>query len=185
MCNYALFEAIHKIGGEPIIVDTSKRAARALALSQIEGIDLRFIHLIRDARGVASSSSKTGRAIRRAYWESAVRWNLINIGSRYVHRKIGNEKAIRVRYEDFISEPSQFLKGIGNLINVDMTPIAELTANKGEMSVDHLGVGNALRLGSEVRLRTDIRWPQMMPPVAQRRVWRMTSILMRRYGYER
>lgn len=183
--NYALFEAIHKVGGESIIIDTSKRAARALALSKIEGIDLRFVHLLRDARGVAFSSFKTGRAIRRSYWEAAARWNLINLGSWYVQKSLGSERAICIRYEDFISGPSQTLREIGTLVDVDMTAIAELMANEEKMSIGHLGVGNALRLGNGIRLRTDIQWPEVMPKGAQDRVWKMTSILMRYCGYER
>src|SRR3712207_8630396 len=47
------------VSGKPVIVDSSKSPARALALGMVPGIDLYVVHLVRDGRGVATSLRKT------------------------------------------------------------------------------------------------------------------------------
>jgi len=184
-CDYtfALFQAIQKVGASSIVVDTSKRVARALALSMVEGIDLRLIHLVRDARGVAHSSANPTRG-SRPYWISAIRWNLINVGIEQIRRLIDSEETMLVRYEDFVSKPMKTLNEIGNFVDADLTAVGHAIINGETLSVGHLGIGNRLRLKGGIKLHSSIEWPQKMLKVDQHKVWRLTGSIMRHYGYE-
>src|SRR5690554_3151258 len=54
-----LFEAIQKVTGKNIIVDSSKSPQRIAILSKI--VDLKVIHLCRNAKGVLNSAKKSSK----------------------------------------------------------------------------------------------------------------------------
>ena len=187
-CNHtwALYEAIQQVSGKSVIVDTSKRVSRALALSLMKGIDLRLIHLVRDARGVAYSSAQPKRAAQRAWWKTAARWRAINGTYRVAGSIIGEDKTILVRYEDFIAKPEQVINKIGRFIDIDLSSLAEVLSHGGALASGHIGIGNGFLQGEqEIVLRRTIGWPEKMPLDEQRNVWRVTAGSMRHYGYEK
>ena len=53
-----LYRAVLDESGASVAVDASKGAAQALAIAQGDQLDLRLLHLVRDARGVAFSWAK-------------------------------------------------------------------------------------------------------------------------------
>ena len=53
-----LYAAIVAQSGARVVVDASKGASFAMAVSRAAAVDLRMIHLVRDARGVAFSWAK-------------------------------------------------------------------------------------------------------------------------------
>ena len=181
----SLYKAIKKVSGKPVIVDTSKRVSRALALSMMDGVDLRLIHLIRDARGVAYSSANPKRARQRAWWKTAARWRTINGLFRIARPIIGEDKTLQVRYEDFIDSPDRTLDEIGCFIDVDLTSIAETLSSGRTLASGHIGIGNGFLQGEkEIVLQRTISWPMKMSIDDQRNVWRVTAGSMRYYGYE-
>ena len=180
----ALFSAIQQVSGKDIIIDTSKRFSRALALSMVPDIDLRIIHLVRDARGVAYSWSKPTRPRRRSWLDASIRWNVTNAAFEIVKRNIESDRWIRLRYEDLIRETFETLKRIGEFAEVDLNDLATSLSNGKVLSTNHVGVGNGfLRRVKQVTLSPSIDWPDRIPVGDQRRVWRITWPLMRRYGY--
>jgi len=181
----ALYEAIQQVSGKPIIVDTSKRVSRAVALSLIDGIDLRLIHLVRDARAVAYSSAKTKRAQQKSWWKSAARWRAINESFHIASRVVGKDKKILIRYEDFIEKPDQTLAKIGHFIGVNLTSISKVLSSGGALAPGHIGIGNGFLQGEkEIILRPSENWPEKMSIQEQRKVWKITVGRMRLYGYE-
>jgi hypothetical protein len=83
-----LYEAIEKVSGKEVIVDSSKNPVRAFALTQIKDIDLRLVHLVRDVRGVVCSVMKPHRkdpskGVQKdlepiPLWRAALMWRVIN-----------------------------------------------------------------------------------------------------------
>ena len=59
----SLLRAIRDVAGVPVVVDSSKQISTALMYRQIDDVDLRIAHLIRDARGVAYSWTKTKKKV--------------------------------------------------------------------------------------------------------------------------
>jgi hypothetical protein len=58
---YALYDSIRLCSGRRIVVDSSKSAKRALALGRVPGLQMRFVHLVRDPRAVVWSMVKRER----------------------------------------------------------------------------------------------------------------------------
>jgi hypothetical protein len=181
--SYALFSAIQEISGKSIIVDTSKRASRALALSMVDGIDLRLIHLVRDARGVAYSLSKPVRPKQRTWWYASSRWLFVNTALDIIRTRIDDKKARLVRYEDFISTPLKILEEIGDTINVDLSSVAKAISRDQPLASGHMVGNDSVRLRNDLKLRSRTTWPQKMPEQKQKKIWWLTGRKMRRYGY--
>ena len=115
-----LFEAILSQSGKKTIVDSSKLPGRAMALALVPEIDLRVIHVVRDGRGVAWSLAKAyqrevksglQREIKpKSVSRTALRWTMVNLETEYLFRKLGPEKVMRLRYEDFVSNPADVMQ---------------------------------------------------------------------------
>jgi hypothetical protein len=54
-----LYAAVREVSGCSVIVDTTKDPSYAFLLRRVPGLRLRYIHLVRDSRGVAYSWSKS------------------------------------------------------------------------------------------------------------------------------
>lgn len=191
----ALFEAIREVSGKPIIVESSKRAARAWALMQIPEIDLRMIHLVRDCRGVAWSlqkkfaeDPKRGLAslnqTHRA-WRAACVWLSGNLQTAWVLRRAPAGRWTRIRYEDYVQRSDDALTAIGQLAGVDMSGLREALAAGTEMEVGHTAAGNRVRMNGRVRMRLDRDWVERLSASDQNTCWYLAGWLLRRYGYTR
>jgi len=191
----ALFEGIKIASGKSIIVDSSKRASRALLLSQIPEVDLHVIHLVRDVRGVVWSKKKSFPINERAGLskgevpQSSVRsslaWNLVNVVDEWTRRRLFAPKSIRVRYEDCVAHPKETLPQIGRLIDVDLSELAEAIVAGEQMEIGHTISGNYMRMAGPARVRPDTAWIEKLPSWDRRVCWMLSGWLMRRYGYRR
>ena len=201
------FESIRAVSGKPIIVESSKSPARALALGVIPGIDLYVIHLVRDGRGVITSHRKSfekdlqagimwdhkGRPMwktivrrRVLYLMSVVRWTVQNLASEWVCTQLGPKRTMRLRYEDFVADPKTALERIGSLIELDLTNIAEAASSGKPMQAGHNIGGNRTKKTGTITLRPDAaEWKIALSPTEQRLSWMLIGWLMRRYGYKR
>ncbi|ABR63371.1 sulfotransferase [Sinorhizobium medicae] len=188
-----LLEAMHAHSGRQTIVDSSKLPGRAMAMAQIPGIDMRVIHLVRDGRGVAWSllkgyerDAKSGlqKEIRpKSVFRTAVRWSMVNLAVEYLSRKLGPEKVMRVRYEDFASDPVAVMQKIGTFLELDLGPVGA-SLQKGEvMATGHQVAGNRLRMNASIALNKDEAWRTRMPARQQISFQRLGGWMLRRYGY--
>jgi hypothetical protein len=190
-----LFRAIQKVSGKSIVLDPSKNPARGFALSLMPELELKFIHWIRDARGVAFSLEKEfekneGLGIDRHYkaqsvWRSALFWNIINLQAQWVIAQGYQDKHITVRYEDFLSNPSQVLERIGKLIQRDLSQLSRKVDEGEIIPLEHNIAGNRLRMQKKVRLQPDLQWIDNLPLKKQQLSWLLTGWLASKYGYRR
>ncbi len=188
-----LLAAIRDTSGKTWVVDSSKRALRARTLAMIPGIDLRVIHLVRDCRGVAWSRKKRFKKDEQAgvtrndrgktVWRAALIWNVSNVQSGWLRRQLPEAHSIRVRYEDFVSDPVAEMARIGALIDVDFRELAELVAAEGELSIGHTIAGNRMRMSGRVRLRPDTEWMGKLSAWDRCTCWAISGWLLRSYGY--
>lgn len=191
----ALFEAIREVSGKAVIVESSKRAARAWALTQIPQIDLRVIHLVRDCRGVAWSlqkkfaeDPKRGLAslnqTHRA-WRAACVWMSGNLQAAWIRRQLPAGHSLRLRYEDYVEHSDEALGALEQLTGLDMSGLREAVAAGAEMQIGHTAAGNRVRMNGPVRMRLDRDWMERLSASDQDTCWRLAGWLLRRYGYAR
>ena len=191
----ALFEAIQAVSGKSIIVDSSKSPVRAFALSQMSGIDLVLIHLVRDGRGVAYSLSREikkdlAKGVQnylapKPIWRTALFWIITNLQSEWMRRQVGVGHYVLVRYEDFVQKPREILLRIGVLARVNLSSLAD-TLDAGEaMVVRHTIAGNRVRMKSKIRIRLDETWKTKFTLKQSKLFWNIAGWLMQRYSYDK
>ena len=188
-----LFEAMLSQSGKRTIVDSSKLPGRAMALALVPEIDLRVIHVVRDGRGVAWSLAKA-YAARRKIGSAAgnqtevripdgLRWTMVNLGTEYLSRKLGPEKVMRLRYEDFVSNPADVMRKIGTFVELDFGETGERLQRGEAVRPGHQIAGNRLRMNASISLARDESWRSMMPLGQQAVFRRLGGWMLRRYGY--
>jgi hypothetical protein len=189
----ALFEAIRQTAGRPVLVDSSKLPARALALSRLDGLDLRIVHLVRDGRGVAWSlrrplpadpAAGVARPIPgKPVLRTALRWCFVNALAERVARRLGPLRVRRLRYEDFVRDPVSALGKIGELQGLDLGELGLRAASGESLPIGHAVAGNRLRMAGAVRLRLDEAWKEKLSRRDERLFRLVAGRYLRRYGY--
>jgi hypothetical protein len=190
----SILRAIQKVSGSSIIVDSSKGIERAYVLSLIPEIDLRVIQLVRDPRGVVWSHKKAfkkdlenglPRDIEsQPAWRAALYWCRMNTEADWLRHRLGPEKALRVRYEDFMLNTLPVLQTIGDFIGVDLTNIQRAIEDGQKLYFDHTIAGNRVRMKGKLELKFDQEWQQQLPARDRLATELLCSWLMFRYGYK-
>lgn len=189
----ALFEAITQVSGKSLIVDSSKSPTRAMALSMMNGIDLRLIHLVRDGRGIIWSLLKRAARVDQdsispyKKWKivlrAALAWTIVNSQAEILRKELGPEKSIFVRYEDFSNHPVEILNKIGALIGVELSPLGYKLENGKSMKIGHTIAGNRLRMKGSVKLEPDFEWKRNLLKEYENVFEILGGWLLHRYGY--
>ncbi|MCH9646987.1 MAG: sulfotransferase [Deltaproteobacteria bacterium] len=185
--------SVAEVSGQRVLVDSSKNPGRALALSRIDGIDLRLVHLVRDARGVAYSGAKAFTRDETQGLEQDIRsmaprrtatsWLLANLVSSLVTRAVPVENRLLLRYEDLMADPRQALQALGRVTGLNCEPWVEAVEQGRALEVGHTVSGNRVRMKGKLRLKPDLEWLTHLSAADERTVRRLCGPLMRRYGY--
>ncbi len=115
-----LCAAIVQASGRNVIVDSSHEPSQALVLARLPQIRLKVLHLVRDSRAVAFSSTRVKLAFegggertylpRKNAVTSALGWDWRNLwASRIAHLRRHSIAYARLRYEDLIRSPAEAL----------------------------------------------------------------------------
>lgn len=187
------FTSVAEVSGQRVLIDSSKNPGRALALSRIDGIDLRLVHLVRDARGVAYSCAKAfSRDVTQGLEQdirsvaprrTATAWLLANLVSSLVKRAVPAKNRLLLRYEDLMTHPRQALQALGKVTELDWEPWVEAVEQGRDLEVGHTVSGNRVRMKGKLRLKPDLDWVDHLSAADERAVRRLCGPLMRRYGY--
>jgi len=189
----ALFREIASASGKSVIVDSSKLPGRAEALARIPGLDVYVVHLVRDGRGVAWSLKKSYRRDVKAGLQrelrpkstvrTSLRWTLVNIAAESLARAVGPGRYLRVRYEDFSTDPADVLDRIGTFVGIDFGGVGARLEKGGRMSPRHQLAGSRLRMSPSIKVEKDETWSAQMPATSRRLFTVFSWIMLRRYGY--
>lgn len=188
-----LYEAILAVSGGRVVVDSSKHPSYAMVLWRVGGQDLRLVHLVRDARGVANSTRKVvvrpETAERR---EEMERLGTVTVGGRWLSHNTAFHLLARrgvpttfVRYEDFARFPALALAQIARLtapqLDID-AHLAALAAGTLPTPVVHSVAGNPIRLASgPVEVRLDEAWRRDLPRAERAKLATLTWPLRAAY----
>ena len=188
----ALLRAISVQSGRPVVVDSSKHIGRAMILwkARGRGIDLRFVHLVRDGRGFVWSKRRVldGQGLGLSPQEKnvadlSVWWVVSNLLSSVLFR-LHPGRYLRVRYEDLVAKPERTLEGLGRFLGLDLTDVIATVRDHRPVPVGHVVGGNRLRFARGLVLKPDTEWQQNLPQDDERTFWGIAGWLARRYGYE-
>jgi hypothetical protein len=163
-----------------VIVDASKNPATAYILSQIEGVEVYLVHLIRDPRGVVSSWAKPKDYLERHPAATVILWWVgYNLASEFLRRFV--KRYWLVRYEDFVRAPQEFLKEIAGEISPSVPDIDYMQGKHAFTEPQHAIAGNPDKFAQGVVKIEERKWS--LPWHVQTFVWVLTFPLLYRYHY--
>lgn len=189
----ALYLAAAAETGNGILVDSSKHASTAFALRHLRRVDVVFVHLVRDSRGVAYSWTKevarpevaTGQAMPRySPASSAAWWDAFNL--MLASLALTGSPVHRLRYEDLLGDPSDALRAILTPTGLPLERGWDgfLTAEGARLGPSHSVAGNPMRFRTgTIPLRRDDAWREHLPTRDRRVVTALTGPLLLAYGY--
>lgn len=189
----AVYRAAAKVSGSDIVVDSSKHASLAVALSNDPNIDLRVLHLVRDSVAVAYS------------WSKEVRYATTDQGSRDMPRfstrrasalwmsnnalvplaRLAGTPSYRMRYEDFVRAPTPAIQAMWDALDLPGSYDIDLSQPGGiELEPGHSIGGNRMRFATgPLVIRADEAWREKMPAKQRRIVKTLTFPLRSAFGY--
>jgi len=185
-----VYRSVAKVADCHTVVDSSKDIAYGRYLESMDGLGVRYCHLVRDSRGVAFSELKRsvrqdagGRIsymMRRPAARSAAMWMLSNtLWTRFVRRRGGS----RVRYEDLTADPERVLStlpGARERIASGAVP----AHGEVELAPSHSVSGNPMRFETgSVAFAPDVEWVDRLAGRDWATVTSITWPALLRYGY--
>jgi Sulfotransferase family len=188
-----VYEAAAEVSGAAVVVDSSKHSALAHVLRWADGVDLRVVHVVRDARGVAYSWTKTvarpesdgaDDMTRYSPGRSALLWNAHNAAFGLLARR--GVPVRRIRYEQLLADPRAALRELAAYADI---PVADadlrfLGDGHADLGVGHSAAGNPMRFTvGRLPLRRDDAWVRALPRAQRRLVGAVCGPLLRAYGY--
>jgi hypothetical protein len=187
-----LYAAIAAVSGARIVVDTSKDPNFALILQRMSAYDIRVVHLVRDSRAVAYSWTRLKRLPTPIDNEEFMgRFKPVNIAASWLACNaalgtlaISGRPYVKIKYEDFIGNPSHALRELGAFAGTSCPPAARLADNKVMLGDHHIFSGNPMRVATGwLEMRVDNEWETMMPTSQVSKVTAITWPQLASYGY--
>lgn len=189
-----IYQILTELSHRQIIVDISKKVGRGQALAQMGGLDLSFIHLVREGRGYLASSIKhMRRRQQRGSQEpplpilltrSILEWIVTN---RMAERMIATSglPSLRIRYEDLIADPSCQVDRVARALSLDLDAVQVSLKSSQPVSFGHMWGGNEIRLQGPMHLIADETWKQAISPLMDQIFWVVAGSTSGHYGYAR
>jgi hypothetical protein len=186
-----VFRAVHEVSGGKVIVDSSKYATDCLLLSQLPGVRIHAIHLVRDSRAVAYSWQRTKRR-PEIHWRqqdmsrfsplrSSFDWGAMNLAMETVRGRV--DRYDRLAYEDFACDPVEALRGV--FPDLDHGELEEAVSGGDGGAGVHTVSGNPLRFeGGPLSIHPDLEWIGKIRVRDRQVVTGLTWPLLLRYGYD-
>ena len=190
----ALYRGVVAASGARVVVDSTKHLSTAVLLQRQADVDLRVVHLVRDARGVAFSWTKQvaktwvagGGAQMDRYPPSrtAIRWLTYNLGF-HILGAMGTPR-IRLRYEDLVVRPAVECERLVALTDQPWPGSPFIEGSRLSLAEVHTIGGNPVRFeGSSIELALDEAWRHKLRPRDRALVTGVTLPLLAVYGYLR
>jgi len=189
------YQSVAKVSGKRIIVDSSKNPLRAYSLSDMDGVDTYFIHLVRDGRGVVYSLLKgfqkdPKKGLQKdlkpkPVYQTAVLWVIINTFAKLLNQGKTGEHYILLRYEDLSTSFDLEMNRLEEFLGLDYTGIINLIKGDKELEIGHLIAGNRLRMSKTVSLKPDFSWKNKLPEREKTIFWLIAGFMARGFNYRR
>jgi hypothetical protein len=189
----ALYTAIAGRTGARVIVDSSKLPPYGELLRHVPGVDVSYVHLVRDPRATAYSWSRAkplpvrdgGVMQRQSPSKSAALWTLWN-GTAEVLWRRERDRYLLMRYEDVIAEPRAAFARMLSLVGEPPDGLPFVSEHEVALGTTHGVAGNPSRFTTgTVALRADAEWRERMRARDRAIVDAISWPLLFRHGYGR
>ncbi|MFZ0887074.1 MAG: sulfotransferase [Candidatus Binataceae bacterium] len=186
----ALYRAVREVTGCRLVIDSSKTPLHAYLLELTGAVDLYVVHLVRDARAVAYSWQRVRRQLDSDSYmlrvnpaKCALAWDLNQTATDLLWRR-RTGCYLRIRYEDFVASPRQWLGRIVALVGEAQSRLPLVGEDCAEIKPAHGIFGNPSRFRTGlVKLSPDEEWRHQMKISHRLLVTALTFPVLARYGY--
>ena len=158
-----LYEAIAKVSGKNIIIDSSRLPGRLLALSSSNKLKIIPLYLIRDPRGVINSLIRKdirnyGKK-KNNILKHIMIWNLKNLMSLNSIKESNMHNKQYLHYENFTRNPLRTLDKLKTILNCTFNYEAESGKVSFNLEPGHVFTGNRSRNESgKITIHEDAKW---------------------------
>ncbi|MDQ4065703.1 MAG: sulfotransferase [Actinomycetota bacterium] len=188
-----VYRSLARVTGANVIVDSSKRPSYAAVVRLLPRCDLYAIHLIRDPRASAYSWATSHHASvfgdgaqvrRRNALDSTIRWNVLNLEAELVLRRLGPQRGMRVRYEDFVAAPRAETAEVARFLGAGDVASPFRDEKTVRLGPNHTIAGNPSRFAvGEVAIQDSADWRVKQRPLDRRVATAAALPFLYRYGY--
>lgn len=150
-----LFRAISESTGAGLIVDSSKYAARALALKRCLGTKIRVLCLTRSPRGVVNSFLKPNRLEQP---QSSVPFAVAYYSTVLVQLRamaMDSDDVLEITYEELSRDPVATVERIEAWGGWELARTRHMLKAGARFDVGHMVTGNRVRKEGEIRFRPE------------------------------
>jgi hypothetical protein len=151
--NTAFFEAVRRVTGRSVIVDSSKDADRLDKLLGLDSLDVRPVGLVRSPFGVVYSNLKKERGV----WHHSVVYGAQLLRLR---RALAASGGPCLRYEELCRDPAAVIAPLMERLGLRFEPEQLAWAGRER---HNLG-GNRMRFATESAIRLDEQWRAGLTP---------------------
>lgn len=186
-----LLRAIQEVSGCRVVVDSSKVPAHNFLLSLVPGVDVSYVHLVRDPRAVAHSWKRAlvrydgadgapSANARTTAGRSALKWIRANATMEAIRLRTG--RVLYCHYEQFVREPARTVDRIARFAGEQAVGVSFVDEHTIVLGPTHTVWGNHSRLRTgPVEIRPDEEWKSKMGRADRMLVTALTRPLMARY----
>ena len=174
--NEVFARVVLELSGKSVFVDSARDHQRPKLLRKHSNLDVRVVHLIKDARANTASIMKHhGVPV-----EQATRiWRRANLEAERSRRLLPPEHWMRLRYDDLCRNPQGTLDAIADFLEIPRAPLPE-----DFRSVAHHIIGNEMRLGSLGQVRLDTSWKDRLSADDLDVIARVSGDANRSFGFD-
>jgi hypothetical protein len=145
--NYFLFKRISDINDCQVIVDSSKYAGRAIALSRAFPGKVKVICLTRSPVGLINAFTRieTGEQKPKMIHAIITYYLFVMLCCRIAINIIGNHNCTVITFEQLMKEPEKVLTKIERLIDIRLDKTRQKILEDDFFKIDHIVTGNRLK----------------------------------------
>ncbi|MDJ0788666.1 MAG: sulfotransferase [Myxococcota bacterium] len=176
-CSRALAQAILEETGKRVFVDTSRDHQRPKLLASSPRLDVRVIHLVRDARANTASILKHQTTDDTA--EAARIWERANRQADAGRKHHAPEKWLTVRYDELCGDLQGTLDRISDFLGVSRAPMPE-----DFRAVENHIIGNEMRMGGPGQVHEDVSWKSRLSDAQLEIIQRVAGQTNRHFGFD-
>jgi hypothetical protein len=184
----SLFQSALDVSGRGILVDSSKKPGRAIAISKMDDPQVFILHLVRSGFNYVDSNIRRGLV---APGQPGFLYRVFRLGLSWAASNFAAERAMvlngsrgmRLRYEDVLSDPAGTLETIGRQLDIDVRPIREHLASGQPVSFRHMDSGSWYRKHGPAPLRADLNSSAALDGRVRLAFRLGAGLFTRRYGY--
>jgi hypothetical protein len=187
----SLYRAIVDESGRSVLIDSSKDPVYGAALLGVPGLDVRMVHLVRDARAVAFSQQRkkpkpeihwrTATRGTKPVTETAIRWDLSALLWRALAKRT---QAVVIRYEDLVRSPADALAPLARTLGPTISDGLDRLRGGVHLGLAHTVSGASMRFHrGDLDIVLDAEWRRAMTWKDRTTVTALTWPGLLRFGY--